>query len=99
MGALPIVLLILAMKIPIFGLITFVWWLQREPAADGPTESVRADKTPPLRPQPWRPGRRRPRGPHGGASGSASRAYRRSFLGVYGCAREVAASRSRHAAR
>lgn len=72
MGVLPIVLLILAMKIPILGLITFVWWLQREPAADGPAESVRAEKTPPLRPQPWRPGRRRPRGPHGGASGSTA---------------------------
>ncbi|HET7443902.1 MAG TPA: hypothetical protein VFJ57_04520 [Solirubrobacterales bacterium] len=75
MGVLPIVLVILAMKIPIFGLIWLVWWAGRAPVEDGPAESVRAEKTPPLRPQPWRPGRWRPRGPHGGANGAASRAF------------------------
>lgn len=97
MGVLPIVLVILAMKIPILGLIAFVWWAGRAPAEDGPAESVRAEKGPPLRPQPWRPGRWRPRGPHGGANGAASRAFPASRRRVR-CA-EMAAWGSKSAAR
>ena len=38
MGVLEAILLILAMKIPIVGLITFVYWLMKEPEREGPTE-------------------------------------------------------------
>jgi hypothetical protein len=65
MGVLPAVLLILAMKIPILGLITFVYWLMKEPQTDGPSEkAVRA--MPPRLPEPGDPRRPRRRGPHGG---------------------------------
>ncbi|MDX6625203.1 MAG: hypothetical protein QOE56_192 [Solirubrobacterales bacterium] len=73
MGVVPIVLLILAMKIPIFGLIWLVWWAGRAPQAEAPGEAVR-DEPAPRRPEPWRPlrGPRR-RGPHGGAESAAAR--------------------------
>jgi hypothetical protein len=79
MGVVPIVLVILAMKIPIFGLLGFVWWASREPdQAEGPAEEpVRGQR--PLRPRPshpsWPPDRR---GPHrgGGAQLSAGRTRR-----------------------
>jgi hypothetical protein len=64
MGVLPAILLILAMKIPILGLITFVYWLMKEPQPEGPSEQkVRA--MPPRLPEPGDP-RPRHRGPHGG---------------------------------
>lgn len=69
MGVLPIVLVILAMKIPILGLWWFVWWVSREPAAEaGPEEKERR----PDRPRRSRPGPAGPRrrGPHGGAAAS-----------------------------
>jgi hypothetical protein len=77
MGVVPIVLVILAMKIPIFGLLGFVWWASREPEqAEGPAEEpVRGQR--PLRPRPtpsWRPRRR---GPHGGGAAAPAPARRR----------------------
>jgi hypothetical protein len=64
MGVLPAILLILAMKIPILGLISFVYWLMKDPQTEGPSEqSVRA--MPPRLPDPGDPRPRR-RGPHGG---------------------------------
>jgi hypothetical protein len=65
MGVLPAVLLILAMKIPILGLITFVYWLMKEPQTDEPTEE-KARKMPPRLPEPGDPRSPRRRGPHGG---------------------------------
>jgi|ERR1700761_2245296 len=68
MGVLPIVLIILAMKIPVFGLWALVWWAKKEPEVeydgDGKDE-VRVK--PPRDPEPRDPrlGPRR-RGPHGG---------------------------------
>jgi hypothetical protein len=57
---------ILALKIPILGLITFVYWLMKEPSNGADAEKVRA-KMPPRLPD---LGDRRPRkrGPHGGAA-------------------------------
>jgi hypothetical protein len=57
---------ILALKIPILGLITFVYWLMKEPTDGTDAEKVRA-KMPPRLPD---LGDRRPRrrGPHGGAA-------------------------------
>jgi hypothetical protein len=67
MGVLGAILLILALKIPIVGLITFVYWLMKEPETDGPSErKVRA--MPPRLPEPGDQLRPRRRGPHGGAS-------------------------------
>jgi hypothetical protein len=68
MGVLPIVLLILAMKIPIFGLIWFAFWAGRMPETDGPAEEVRAHR--PRRPRPPLGRRPRRRGPHGGGATS-----------------------------
>ncbi|MGV1049859.1 MAG: hypothetical protein ACOYD4_15195, partial [Solirubrobacterales bacterium] len=68
MGAWAIVLVILAMKIPIFGLIWLVWWAGRAPAEEGPADAVRSQLTP-RRPEPPLPLRPRRRGPHGGAAG------------------------------
>ena len=68
MGVVEIVLIILAMKIPICGLLWLVWWAMKEPDVEfqdpGP-EKVR--KMPPRLPEGGDP-RRRPhrRGPHGG---------------------------------
>jgi hypothetical protein len=80
MGVLPIIALILVMKIPILGLIWFVFSLMRESEAEPPAEAkLRRHK--PRRPEP--PQRRGPRrrGPHGGGavrplpSGHAGRAH------------------------
>jgi hypothetical protein len=66
MGVLPVILLILAMKIPIVGLWVFVYWLMKEPkASDGPSAEV-ARKMPPRLPHPG--DRPRRRGPHGGTA-------------------------------
>ncbi len=67
MGVLPIVLMILAMKIPILGLIWFAWWAAREPETENPGEEKARDQRP-RRPDPGRPGRPRRRGPHGGGA-------------------------------
>jgi hypothetical protein len=66
MGVLEAILIILALKIPIIGLISFVYWLMKEPTEEADAEKVRA-KLPPRLPT---PGDRRPRrrGPHGGAA-------------------------------
>jgi hypothetical protein len=66
MGVLEVILIILAMKIPIVGLISFVYWAMKEPTTGGPAEEP-ARKMPPRLPE---PGDRRPRrrGPHGGAA-------------------------------
>jgi hypothetical protein len=68
MGVLEIVLIILAMKIPICGLLWLVWWAMKEPEVEfqdpGP-EKVR--KMPPRLPEGGDPRRGpRRRGPHGG---------------------------------
>jgi len=71
MGALPIILVILAMKIPILGLWSFVWWLSREPAAeDTPEERQERFPREPRRSRRERPQGPRRRGPHGGAAAS-----------------------------
>ncbi len=67
MGVLEAVLIILALKIPIVGLITFVYWLMKEPAERGDADKVRA-KLPPRLPEPGDQLRPRKRGPHGGAA-------------------------------
>jgi hypothetical protein len=67
MGVLGAILLILALKIPIVGLITFVYWLMKEPADGAESEKVRA-KLPPRLPEPGDTLRPRKRGPHGGAA-------------------------------
>jgi hypothetical protein len=66
MGVLGAILVILALKIPIVGLIVFVYWLMKEPADGADADKVRA-KLPPRLPD---LGDRRPRrrGPHGGAA-------------------------------
>jgi hypothetical protein len=67
MGVLPIVLMILAMKLPIIGLLWFVFWVGRVPEPEPPAEEkVRGQR--PHRPEPPRFGRPRRRGPHGGAA-------------------------------
>lgn len=67
MGVVPVILVILAMKIPILGLLWLVWWAGREPRAEGPTEDPVHERRP-LRPRPTPPGRPRRRGPHGGGA-------------------------------
>jgi hypothetical protein len=68
MGVLPIVLLILAMKIPIFGLVWFAFWAGRMPdEAEGPAEE-KVSGSRPLHPEPPRGRRPRRRGPHGGGA-------------------------------
>ena len=67
MGVLPIVLMILAMKVPIFGLLWFVFWAGRMHDTEPPAEErLRGHR--PRRPEP--PLRRGPRrrGPHGGGA-------------------------------
>jgi hypothetical protein len=80
MGVLPIVLMILAMKLPILGLLWFVFWAGRMHDAEPPAEE-RIHRHRPLRPRPsHRRGPRR-RGPHGGGAarplpaGHGSRAH------------------------
>jgi hypothetical protein len=66
MGVLGAILIILALKIPILGLISFVYWLMKESETEGTSdEKVRA--MPPRLPEPGdlRPRRR---GPHGGGA-------------------------------
>ena len=68
MGVLPIVLLILAMKIPIFGLVWFAFWAGRMPEeAEGPSEEKVRPHRPRLPRSPLGRGPRR-RGPHGGGA-------------------------------
>ena len=67
MGVVEAILIILAMKIPIVGLLCFVYWLMKEPQTEGPTEEM-ARKMPPRLPQPGDPRNPRRRGPHGGAA-------------------------------
>ncbi|HEY1853876.1 MAG TPA: hypothetical protein VGG40_04750 [Solirubrobacterales bacterium] len=67
MGVLPIVLLILAMKIPILGMLWFVFWAGRMPETEPPPEvKVRGHR--PRRPQPPPSRGPRRRGPHGGGA-------------------------------
>jgi hypothetical protein len=67
MGVLPIVLMILAMKLPILGLLWFVFWAGRMPETEPPAEEkVRGRR--PHRPAPPRHRGPRRRGPHGGAA-------------------------------
>src|ERR1700742_1049467 len=66
MGVVEAILIVLALKIPILGLISFVYWAMKEPEREDPSErKVRA--MPPRLPD---LGDRRPRrrGPHGGAA-------------------------------
>ena len=69
MGVLEAILVILALKIPIIGLICFVYWLVKEPEPEGPTER-KARALPPRLPEPGDRLRSRKRGPHGGAARS-----------------------------
>jgi hypothetical protein len=66
MGVVEAILIILALKIPIIGLIFWVYTLMKEPADNPEPETVQA-KMPPRLPEPGdlRP---RKRGPHGGAA-------------------------------
>jgi hypothetical protein len=67
MGVLEIVLIVLAMKIPIVGLLTLVWWAMKEPEVDfDDSGTEKARKMPPRLPEPGDPRRPRRRGPHGG---------------------------------
>lgn len=86
MGVLPIVLVILAMKVPILGLIWFVWWAGQSPEVEG-SGGEPARERPPLRPHPWRPARPRRRGPHGGASTGQMPAHTRRQHGPLPAAR------------
>ncbi|MGH2937149.1 MAG: hypothetical protein ACRDPE_03395, partial [Solirubrobacterales bacterium] len=61
MGVLGAILIILALKIPIVGLITFVYWLMKEPTDGADAEKVRA-KLPPRLPEPGDALRPRKRG-------------------------------------
>ncbi len=67
MGVVEAILVILALKIPILGLISFVYWLMKEPTDGAETEKVQA-KMPPRLPEPGDARRPRRRGPHGGAA-------------------------------
>jgi hypothetical protein len=66
MGVVEAILIILALKIPIVGLIFWVYTLMKEPADDPEPETVRA-KMPPRLPEPGTGRGPRKRGPHGGA--------------------------------
>lgn len=68
MGVVEAILIILAMKVPIVGLLYFVYWLMKEPAPEEPSEEVLVSKMPPRLPEPGDPRRPRTRGPHGGAA-------------------------------
>ena len=67
MGVLPIVLMILAMKLPILGLLWFVFWAGRMHDAEPPAEETVRDRRPRRPEPPLRRGPRR-RGPHGGGA-------------------------------
>jgi hypothetical protein len=64
MGPLEAILVVLALKIPIVGLISFVYWAMKEPDS-GELDARKVRALPPRLPE---PGDRRPRrrGPHGG---------------------------------
>lgn len=67
MGVLPIVLVIIAMKLPILGMLWLVFWAGKMPETEPPAEEkLRGHR--PRRPEP--PLRRGPRrrGPHGGGA-------------------------------
>lgn len=68
MGVIPVILIILALKIPIVGLWVFVYWLMKEPETDSPSEERVRAKLPPLLPKPGDQVRPRRRGPHGGSA-------------------------------
>ena len=83
MGVLEAILIILALKIPIVGLLYWVYTLMKEPEPEeaGPSEeSVR--KMPPRLPEPGGPSPRR-RGPHGGAGVAAAEPAPRPAPGRY----------------
>jgi hypothetical protein len=67
MGVLEAILIILALKIPIVGLIFWVYTLMKEPNENPEPEKVEA-KLPPRLPEPGDTLRPRKRGPHGGAA-------------------------------
>lgn len=93
MGVVPIVLVILAMKIPIVGLLWLVWWASREPRAEGPSEDPVRDRKP-LRPRPTPSGRPRRGGTHGGGASLPAPARRRG-LEPHPAAPQLAASSQR----
>lgn len=64
MDVVEAILIILALKIPIVGLIFWVYTLMKEPADDPEPETVQS-KMPPRLPEPGERGPRK-RGPHGG---------------------------------
>jgi hypothetical protein len=64
MDVLEAILIILALKIPIVGLIYWVYTLMKEPAENPEPDTVKA-KMPPRLPEPGERGPRK-RGPHGG---------------------------------
>jgi hypothetical protein len=68
MGVVEAILIILALKIPIVGLIFFVYWLMKEPHPEEPSEAVVLRKMPPRLPEPGDSRNPRRRGPHGGAA-------------------------------
>jgi hypothetical protein len=65
MGVVDAILIILALKIPIVGLIFWVYTLMKEPNENPEPEKVEA-KLPPRLPEPGDAMRPRKRGPHGG---------------------------------
>ncbi len=67
MGVVEAILIILALKIPIVGLLFWVYTLMKEPADNPEPEKVEA-KLPPRLPEPGDHPRPRKRGPHGGAA-------------------------------
>jgi hypothetical protein len=67
MGVVEAILIILALKIPIVGLIFFVYTLMKEPNEEPEPEKIEA-KLPPRLPEPGDTLRPRKRGPHGGAA-------------------------------
>ncbi len=68
MGVLPIVLLILAMKVPILGLIWFTWWASRTPEEDEALTQEVVARPRPRQPEPPLLRGPRRRGPHGGGA-------------------------------
>jgi hypothetical protein len=93
MDVVEAILIILALKIPIVGLLFWVYTLMKDPAEDPEPETVRS-KMPPRLPEPGKGGPRR-RGPHGGAAASQP-SPRRDPHPVFG-PREAPALRERSA--
>ena len=69
MDVLEAILIILALKIPIVGLLFWVYTLMKDPAENPEPETVRS-KMPPRLPEPGEGRGPRKRGPHGGAVAS-----------------------------